>query len=314
MKNAFLPQLLPGEHVLSMFSRRLRLNAWRSIEDEQLAFTGRKEALGIQTLANSTLLSVLNCISDADEQERVLREHTLCGFYSHSMKQKWIRSFLSSIKRKQHKDLFVPHCSKLRSSNSWRWCNDCIDEDRTKFGVAYWHVEHQVPTSIICSKHTTKRLISGCEHCGFVIRDLKQVSGPNAKCPQCRADIMQPCKPITDTLKWIHRRGLELHRDVSSLLNPAYAYDMNYALALYVSRLEGCKNWEYWRVHEKYQPKFSEWAQNMEVDILFHDQFSFQDDFAVSLSATLTKNRKVSPMSHLLWLRFFGVKSFLEVV
>ena len=45
MKNTFFPHLFPGEHVLSMFARRLRFNVLRSVEVEQRALTSTNVSL-----------------------------------------------------------------------------------------------------------------------------------------------------------------------------------------------------------------------------------------------------------------------------
>lgn len=35
----------------------------------------------------------------------------------------------------------------------WRICQVCANEDVAEFGVAYWHRQHQLPSSLICAKH-----------------------------------------------------------------------------------------------------------------------------------------------------------------
>lgn len=313
MTKHFELNLLPGEHVLSMFVRKLWINATRSVADEQRSLVNRMETIGIQSLTNSVLNHMLQNIVDPEEQERVLREHTLCGFYSSSLKLKWIRSYLASIRVKRRFELFVPHCSKLRSNKSWRWCNDCVKEDREKFGVSYWHVEHQLPTSLTCSKHNQKRLISECNECGYIIRDLKEVSGPDINCPNCGDEFEQSQKALTELQQWIQERGFDLHRDTKNLLKPEYSYDMNYAVCLQSSRTRLIGNSSNLERRDEIQNAFSKWALNYGADIFFVDNFSFRKDRAVDIGKTMHYNRKVSPLSHLLWLKFLGVNGFFEV-
>ncbi|MEO2278847.1 TniQ family protein [Pseudoalteromonas pernae] len=309
MTNTFFPVLQPDEHVLSMFVRRLHLNACRDIKVEQRVLSGKAESLLVGPIEHSALLTVLNTIEDPVERERVLREHTLCGFYSHSLRQKWIRSFLSPIRVKRNKELFIPHASKLRSTGSWRWCNECVKQDKEVYGLSYWHVEHQLPTSVTCSKHVNKELVSQCQSCGFIVRDLRNTPYPETQCSECECDIIHRNEPISSDLLWLQEQGLALHRNCSSLYKSSYSHDMNYEVSLRVSKLIEFKGQELWRVQEKLQPIFSEWANDIGADTLFIDGFSFEDDIAVSLSNTILKNRKVSPLSHLLWLRFLGAES-----
>ncbi len=35
----------------------------------------------------------------------------------------------------------------------WRICPVCANEDVAEFGIAYWHRQHQLPSSLICAKH-----------------------------------------------------------------------------------------------------------------------------------------------------------------
>lgn len=46
-------------------------------------------------------------------------------------------------------------------SMHWRLCPTCIAKEKTQFGVAYWHRQHQLPGSLMCSLHET--LLHECE-------------------------------------------------------------------------------------------------------------------------------------------------------
>lgn len=43
--------------------------------------------------------------------------------------------------------------SGLRASHPLKGCASCEQEDKARYGVAYWHIEHQYPTSFICLTH-----------------------------------------------------------------------------------------------------------------------------------------------------------------
>ncbi|GAC23133.1 hypothetical protein GMES_0833 [Paraglaciecola mesophila KMM 241] len=312
MKNTFFPHLFPGEHVLSMFARRLRFNVLRSVEVEQRALTSTNVSLTTQSILSPALQVVLKSINCAQERERILKEHSLMGFYSHSLNQKHVRDYLRTKGKAQHQKLKAAHCSKLASSKAWRWCNECVKEDTSNIGVAYWHVAHQLPTAITCPKHTTSKLLNSCSQCGFAIRDLKKVSNPSECCSVCRSKITQSTKILGGNLRWVQDRGLELHRSSEGILNPGYKYDMNHVVGACVSLLTKGKRLGLVQKHIHYQPLFSEWALKSGASCLFDENFSFEYDNAVSLHTTINTPTKVSPLSHLLWLRFFGVDSFGE--
>ena len=45
-------------------------------------------------------------------------------------------------------------------------CLDCLHQDETEFGLAYWHREHQAPGVTVCWRHNSP-LISSCPNCSF---------------------------------------------------------------------------------------------------------------------------------------------------
>ncbi len=45
--------------------------------------------------------------------------------------------------------------SRFRANHPLKACEACMGEDRTAFGWAYWHIDHQLPGVWICQKHGT---------------------------------------------------------------------------------------------------------------------------------------------------------------
>lgn len=43
--------------------------------------------------------------------------------------------------------------SPTRAFQAFRFCPECLDADRTKYGIPYWRRNHQLPTSLICHIH-----------------------------------------------------------------------------------------------------------------------------------------------------------------
>ncbi len=71
---------------------------------------------------------------------------------------------------------------------SWRWCICCVEEDEEKYGVPYYHRDHQLPGVFHCDKHNIG-LISGCSECDFKVNNLKHQLVPPLEnsCPSCGA-------------------------------------------------------------------------------------------------------------------------------
>ena len=45
--------------------------------------------------------------------------------------------------------------STFGASDSLKYCPICISDDRSRFGIAYWHRTHQLPEVVLCLKHGT---------------------------------------------------------------------------------------------------------------------------------------------------------------
>ncbi len=86
----------------------------------------------------------------------LLREHTALNYY---------RLFTHPLKFKALWDeLKAGHSITLINQHGWlatlskqptelRYCPICASSDYSEFGVAFWHVEHQLPGCIACAKH-----------------------------------------------------------------------------------------------------------------------------------------------------------------
>lgn len=42
------------------------------------------------------------------------------------------------------------------NTGAMRFCSECAEEDIKEVGLAYWHVEHQLPGTFVCSKHNIR--------------------------------------------------------------------------------------------------------------------------------------------------------------
>lgn len=43
--------------------------------------------------------------------------------------------------------------SSFGEQQYWRFCEQCCAAEIEKYGIAYWHLEHQIPTTLLCLKH-----------------------------------------------------------------------------------------------------------------------------------------------------------------
>ena len=87
------------------------------------------------------------------DYKELLEEHTLFKYYVRFVDYKRIKnlykialedcySIFNFIPKETHKDNYY-----------LRYCPKCVEEDRNAYGEAYYHVNHQIPNTHICSKH-----------------------------------------------------------------------------------------------------------------------------------------------------------------
>lgn len=65
------------------------------------------------------------------------------------------------------------------ASHPLKSCSECVTADRDKFGVSYWHLNHQIPGAAMCSIHRQPLLISlekayGYQRFGWVLPEYSE--------------------------------------------------------------------------------------------------------------------------------------------
>lgn len=311
MKNLHF-NLLPEEHVLGGISRSFLCLPSPSIESSKRKFTGRNEAFNLVPPLHKAGMELLEGIPDKVDKEQLLLKNSLIGFFSHSLKYR-VRAGLVSESESGKIFPFIDFQTKLKATESWRWCPKCVREDQQNFGISYWHTAHQLPTSVTCYKHPELSLIDKCEACGFAVTDLSEHSIPFIKCPKC--NHINDCSEaqLHSDLFWIQEKGLELHRGALELETPRFEYDMSYALALFYNTIEPGTPLQRVLKMENYQNKLDAWIRQRNINLLFRENVNFTNDLAINLERTINKPRKVTPLSHLIWLRFFGMERLGEI-
>lgn len=88
----------------------------------------------------------------------MLRRHTIANFYWPFLSEAARRSVVSAIMVGTTNHWRRTLCSSSRTQpieHPLKWCPKCVETDRSRFGRAYWHVQHQFPTTMICRVHQT---------------------------------------------------------------------------------------------------------------------------------------------------------------
>lgn len=309
----FLPNLLPGEHLLGAFSRLLLLNAGGSSAEMQKSIIGNVSSLNVSLIYHKSYDLLFDLFIKQKTKEALLNQHTMLGFYRHSMKYQQRKKVLSNDSSEGLSKLAFPGGKLMKHAQHWRWCQSCVKENEQKYGVAYWHTAHQLPTAITCHEHKGEQLVFSCCHCGFKVYDLKKCQvPPSTSCPACKVGFETIYRDLGEDAKWIQQAGVELLNNTSSFLRPEFEYVMQWVIDLVTSRQWKLRSHNIESVLEMKQTLFTDWLVERGLDELFISGTELNTCKALSIGKTIEFPRKVPAISHLLWLRFLGIQSLKD--
>lgn len=87
---------------------------------------------------------------------RLLRAHTVAGFYLPFLSRRAQQAFASDALQPQSIHWMRAALGSSRTqkvAHPLKWCRRCIQDDTEAFGRAFWHTAHQHPISLICTRH-----------------------------------------------------------------------------------------------------------------------------------------------------------------
>lgn len=145
-----LPSVLPDEALYSLIARIANMNG-----------IGHRELVGL-LMGQEYPLSVLNCPIDIQmfyqstqgvygSALEILQNQTVLPLLVHLGEVQ--PSYLLSVEAGECQLTMHELMMGMRSGWKFKICIQCARLDRAKYGVAYWHREHQLPISYCCVEH-----------------------------------------------------------------------------------------------------------------------------------------------------------------
>lgn len=149
---------LPGETLFSLVSRHHYFWGHALASSTCAQFFGHRQA-GSQHDFPSRLsqfsVRTNGCFGDV---QSIAKCHTLLAYYAKFLstdeQQNAIRSMAGDSVAHLKLRLGIL-TSRFRANHPLKACEACMEEDRTAFGWAYWHIDHQFPGVWICQRHGT---------------------------------------------------------------------------------------------------------------------------------------------------------------
>ena len=151
-----LPSLLPGETLYSWAGSVHAWNPSSDVRETSLGLYGTRHAALLHDFPTHVLELDRRMEGALGEPQTLALQRTLLGYFTacipKAMAESILRSTLagscSDIKTK----LGIP-ASRVGGYHPLKACVECIGKDMRRHGRAYWHVEHQFPSALLCFRH-----------------------------------------------------------------------------------------------------------------------------------------------------------------
>lgn len=194
----YCPKLFEDETLYSWVSRWVYDSPYPSIGGllKNLLGTRNKQL-------DSTFPSYVTALANASgiDAEQLINQHTIVPYFSHFCDEALFQTVLTDIYAGNTQTTYSRMsitAGRTNDSKTLNYCPQCLVNDIEKFGIAYWHVKHQLPGVSACVEH------------GVQLKDVKK---------RRRATIKAPQTPSIENFEWASPEGLKLARLSLELLN-----------------------------------------------------------------------------------------------
>ena len=162
-----IPIIYPNELFYSFICRTyVRSGVGSSKEFTKLVFakgTDQPKTAFINKLRNDFKIKLNKQLSDVD----ILSKHTIFNFYSRFLTKDEKEKAISEIINGKSSFNYL-HTPVVKENTHLRYCSKCVEEDRNRFGEAYFHIEHQLEKVKVCVHHHCKlletKIFYGCKN------------------------------------------------------------------------------------------------------------------------------------------------------
>lgn len=154
-KSPFLAWL-PGETLFSLISRHHYFSGQSLSSRTCVRFFGHPRAGSQHDLPSRLVRFVSRTDGCFGDVETVAKNHTLLAYYAPFISPEELNNAIACMAADSVAHLKLRLgilTSRFRANHPLKSCEACMAEDRSAFGWAYWHLEHQYPGVWICQRH-----------------------------------------------------------------------------------------------------------------------------------------------------------------
>lgn len=162
-----IPIIYPNELFYSFICRTyVRSGVGSSKEFTKLVFakgTDQPKTSFVNKLKNDFKSKLNKQLSDVD----ILSKHTIFNFYSRFLTKEEKEKAINEIINGKSSFNYL-HTPVVKENTHLRYCSKCVEEDRNRFGEAYFHIEHQLEKVKVCVHHHCRlletKIFYGCKN------------------------------------------------------------------------------------------------------------------------------------------------------
>lgn len=149
----FCPEILPQETVYSWVARWLEAIPVPNIDEAATVLIGSSSKQW-----DASLPSFLRelCSFSGMTIESLINQHTLIPYYRHFCRPETFKNILIDISVGDTSSSYTKLslvAGRVIDSPTLNYCPECAKKDIQEMGIAYWHIEHQLPGVSVCNHH-----------------------------------------------------------------------------------------------------------------------------------------------------------------
>lgn len=150
----FIPELYPDELVYSVFARYYVYSGYSAYVDAAADLFSNKRTRPVPEFINAMNIGTKEILLRNISMEKLIEKHTMFPAYSRFIPLERRRNAFKALVQTEGNYmnlLYIP--TGKQNMKYLRWCPECVNQDRDKYGETYWHRLHQIAGMDICPVH-----------------------------------------------------------------------------------------------------------------------------------------------------------------
>jgi hypothetical protein len=232
MPISYFPSPRPDEALYSIFARYHDALGYSSYSHTLLDLYGRSHLSVSLDFATHLDLLLKRISWTGLTQDQLISKHTSLPYYGFLLEPEVVQSAVVAgrVDQQANVDALVGlRTTRVLLPELFRCCRGCVEDDRKKFGSAYWHRVHQLPGVIVCPTHGLT-----LEHT-LLYRHRRKSRYQLVSLEQ----ILQSAEPFSETPRGRHQGRIfqEIAADAQRLITSEPIYETTLVKQLLSSRL-----------------------------------------------------------------------------